>query len=146
MALWHGYFGMENLSLNVSRKAALVAALKALGPGEDAQPARLNHWRVRLDGEAVIFEALFNTDHLTVAAFKNRLGVIFGVDPEDIEHTVYQADVGAVVAFSYGGTAYLRVVFFGYDGANWPDWETSREAAQAYIAAYLGYWEESEDV
>ncbi len=62
------YLGIENLALISSQKAILVAELRALGATHPCGPAVacVNHWRTRLDGEAAIFEALFNEDNLTV--------------------------------------------------------------------------------
>ena len=72
-----------------------IDELKALGPASDPQPARLNHWCTRLDGEAAIFEALFNEDNLTIARFKQRLGNIFGVGPGTIDHSTNQTLTGS---------------------------------------------------
>lgn len=139
--MWHGYFGIENLNLNPSQRDTLVSALRALGPATDPQPARLCHWRTRLDGQAAIFEALFDEDVLTVATWKNRLATIFGVYPSTIDHaTVTQHFAGGstpVVTFSRGGTDYLRVALFGGVGAAWHE---SGDECRAYIAANSGDW------
>jgi len=145
----HVYFGIENINLNEAQRAALVQALRALGPATGRQPARLCHWRTRLDSDAAIFEALFNEDNITVEAFKNRLGSIFGVDPATIDHTTQQvtfdARQTAVVTFSRSGTDYLRVAFFGYaGGGDWPTWDESRVETLAYLAANAGEWEPEE--
>lgn len=71
--MWHGYFGIENLNLNPTQRATLIQALRALGPSSDPLPDRLNHSHTRLDGQAAIFEALFDESVLTVQAWKNRL-------------------------------------------------------------------------
>jgi len=86
--MWHGYFGVEDLNLSTAQRQVLIGELRSLGPASDPQPARLCHWRTRLDGQAAIFEALFNENNLTVERFKQRLGSIFSVDPEDIEHSL----------------------------------------------------------
>ena len=78
--------GIENLNLNASQKGTLIEALRRLGPSSDPQPARLCHWRTRLDGDAAIFEALFNEDNLTINKFKQRLGNIFSIGPSEINH------------------------------------------------------------
>ena len=117
MANWHGYIGIENLNLNDTQRGELIQALRSLGPSSDPQPARLCHWRTRLDGEAAIFEALFDESNLTVAKFKNRLGSIFGVDPAAIDHSIitrhFSEGNTPVVTFSYLGTDYLRFAPFG---------------------------------
>jgi hypothetical protein len=146
--MWHGYFGIENLGLNATQRGTLVDALRALGPAsaEGLKPSVLNHRRTRLDGEAVIFEALFDENDITVDAFKGRLGSVFGVAPATIDHAVTRVTwhhlESAVVTFSRSGVSYLRVVFFGYKGARWPSWKESRLEALAYLAANAVAWEE----
>ena len=139
MARWHGYFGMENIGLNAAQRAALVAVLRALGPSSDPSPARLCHWATLPDGEIVVFEAAFAEDALTVDAFKQRLGSIFGVSPATIAadvSTVTLAERASVVAmFSRSGTDYLRVALFGGVDATWAE---SRIEALAYLASKRG--------
>ena len=146
MASQQVYFGIENLALNDAQRAMLVAALRALGPTSHPQPACLCHWRTRLDGQAAIFEALFEEDTITVVTFKNRLGSIFGVDPATIGHDIRLVTLAtresAVVTFSRGGTDYLRVVFFGYAGADWPTWMESGNECRAYLRANAAEWEQ----
>ena len=142
MATWHGYIGVENLNLDASQRATLVDELKALGPASHPQPARLCHWRTRLDGEAAIFEALFNDDNLTVAKFKQRLGTIFDVDSETIDHTITTyhfagGDTPAVV-FSRSGTDYLRFALFGGAGAEWME---SGDECRGYLKLNQTEWE-----
>jgi len=138
--MWHGYIGLENLNLNASQKAALIAAIKSLGPS--CQPCHLNHWRTRLDDEAVLFEALFDNNSVGIQAFKNRLGTIFGVDPATINHTaVTQSFAGGttpVVTFSLGGMDYIRLALFGGIGTGW--WDSGDEC-RGYLALYRGEWE-----
>ena len=142
----HIYFGIENLNLNATQRATLVEALRQLGPASHPQPCCLCHWRTRLDNDAAIFEVLFNEDNITVQAFKNRLGNIFSVDPDTIDHATQQVTLdqrqSAVVTFSRNSTDYLRVVFFGYDGGgDWPTWEESRIETLAYLANNRSEWE-----
>ena len=141
--MWHGYFGIENLALNDTQRADLVAALQALGPSFDPLPARLNHWRTRLDGQAAIFEALFDEDTLQIPVFKNRLAAIFGVQPDTIDHAVttptFQAIPTPVIVFSRTGTDYLRVALFGSLAASWRE---SGDECRAYLALYQEQWEE----
>ena len=143
--LVHVYFGIENLALNDTQRGELVDALRKLGPDSNPQPACLCHWRTRLDGQAAIFEALFNEDAITIAAFKNRLATIFGIDPDTITHAVVYPTFAslstAVVTFSRNATDYLRVAFFGYNGTDWPTWEQSGDECRAYLALYKEEWE-----
>jgi len=142
---WHGYFGIENLNLNASQRATLVEALRRLGPAHHNLPCMLCHWRTRLDGEAAIFEALFDENNLTVEWFKERLVALFGVDPATIDHSLTTAHFAGgdtpVATFSRGGTDYLRMALFGGVGASW---EESGDEARGYLAAHRDLWEESE--
>jgi len=148
MATQHVYFGIENLALNDAQRQTLVEALRQLGPASNPQPARLCHWRTRLDGDAAIYEALFDEDNISVQAFKDRLGAIFSVDPATIDHstsdTTWDTRASSVVTFSRSATDYLRVVIFGYAGADWPAWAQSGDECRAYLAANRAEWE-SED-
>ena len=142
MVNWHGYFGIENLNLNDSQRDTLVAALRALGPASHPQPACLCHWRTRLDGQAAIFEALFDEDHLAVDAFRQRLGTIFGVSWVTIGYDVSQQTFATlptpIVVFSRLGVDYLRVALFGGVGA---EWMASGDECRAYLKLYAAQWE-----
>ena len=143
--MWHGYFAIEDINLNDAQRDTLIDVLRELGPDTHPSPACLNHWRTRLDGDAAIFEALFNEDNISIVAFKNRLGAIFGVDPDSITHAVvyptFDSLSTAVVTFGRNGTDYLRVAFFGYNGTDWPTWEQSGDECRAYLALYADLWE-----
>ena len=141
--MWHGYLAIEDLNLTVEQRATLIGVLRNLGPESDPQPARSCHWRVSLDGSKAIFEAAFNEAVLTVDAFKQRLGAIFGVDPATIGHALtsvtFAERATPVVVFSRGGTDYLRMALFGGPAATW---EQSRIEVLAYLAANRAEWEE----
>ena len=144
MADWHGYFAIEDINLTDNQRDTLIAVLKNLGPATHPSPACLNHWRTRLDGDAAIFEALFNDAMLTVDAFKDRLGAIFEVDPATIDHTltIYHFGDGdtPVAVFSRNGTDYLRMALFGGPAATWQE---SGDECRAYLALYAEQWEEA---
>lgn len=138
----HRYLGIENLALDDAQRKTLVDALKALGPASDPQPARLNHWRTRLDNQAAIFEALFQESALTIAAFKNRLAAIFGVEPDTIDHATVMRHFAdgdtPVVTFSRNATDYLRVALFGGMDCTWME---SGDECRGYLALYRDEWE-----
>ncbi len=142
MNTWHGYFGIEDLNLTTTQRATLIAALLNLGPVTSRRPPYLNHRRMRLDGKAAIFEALFNQDHLTIQVWKTRLAALFGVDPATVDHTVITRHFATgdtpVVTFSRGGTDYLRIALFGGIGAQWHD---SGHECRAYLMANSAQWE-----
>ncbi|HDZ37099.1 MAG TPA: hypothetical protein ENH62_02225 [Marinobacter sp.] len=142
MAMRHFYLGIENLNLNNNQRQVLVDELKALGQASDSQPARLNHWRTRLDGEAIILEANFNEDNLTIQRFKQRLAATFGISADDISHVTqnrsFSGDMTLLVTFAYGGTDYLRFALFGGGGASWMQ---SGDECRGYLAANKEEWE-----
>jgi hypothetical protein len=142
----HVYFGAINLALTATQRNQLVTALRALGRNNnDPQPAYRNHWRTRLDNEAVIFEAEFDENTISIQAFKDRLAAIFGVSAATITHATslqtFASKQTAVVTFSRSSTAYLRVALFGYDGTTWPSWAESRIECGAYLASNAAAWE-----
>ncbi len=133
-------YGIENLALPPAQKAQLVDALRALGRNADPAPCRRNHWRVRPDGEAVIWHAAWDVSDWTVAAMKARLGSIFNVDPSTITASTAQTDYGPLITFGRGGTNYLRAIVFGGVDCTY---EQSHAAALAYLRDYAEQWEES---
>ena len=140
----HCYFGIENLALNISQRAQLVTFLKTLGPATHPKPCMLNHWRVRLDDDAAIFEALFDETAITVQALKNRLGTIFGINPTLITNTNTTQHFGGhdtlIITFTYNAVNYLRVVLFGYSGG-WPIYEDSHLEVLGYLQINQAAWE-----
>ena len=144
MAMRHFYIGIENINLNAIQRQALINELKSLGPASNPQPARLCHWRTRLDGEAAIFEALFDEDNLTIAKFKQRLGIIFSVDPSTISHSTLQKNYAGfgtlVVTFTRGGTDYLRFALFGGSSAFWVQ---SGDECRGYLKINQDEWSET---
>ena len=143
--MWHGYFGIENLGLNDAQRDTIVDELRRLGPASDPQPARLNHWRTRLDGQAAIFEALWDESLITIDTFVQRLANLFNINPDTIDTgtnlVTFAARQSAVVTFSRNGTDYLRVVFFGYAGGEFPSWDESGDEARAHLALFADEWE-----
>jgi len=142
MADWHGYFAIEDINLSDSQRDTLIDVLRKPGPETHPSPACLCHWRTRLDGDAAIFEALFNEDMLSVDAFKDRLGAIFGIDPATIDHVLSILHFGEgntpVAVFSRSGTNYLRMALFGGPNATWME---SGDECRAYLALYRDQWD-----
>jgi hypothetical protein len=140
----HCYYGIESLALTNPQRATLVQGLQQIGEANNAaNPAQRNHWRIRPDNNAIIFEALFNEDHLTIAAIKQRLADIFGVNVSLITHTTSQSVYGLVVTFRYNSVNRLRSIAFGYNGG-WPAYGVSQQAARDYLAANAAAWGDTE--
>ena len=146
MSDWRGYFLIENLGLTAPQKQTLVDGLRSLGPGNHPNPSRINHWRTRLDNDAVIFEALFNSDHLTIQAFKNRLAAIFSVPAANITHSASTAsysvgNLSNVVIFRYNSLDELRMILFG---TNTGTYIQSHAEVLGYLFLNLAAWEAAE--
>jgi hypothetical protein len=109
----HVYMGIENIALTNPQRATLVTALQSLGPIEAANPSHRNHWRVRTDNNAVIFEALFGDNDLTVNAVKGYLANVFSVPVGDVSHVLTDTAYGPLLTLSYAATSRLRVILFG---------------------------------
>jgi len=143
--MWHGYFGIEDINLNDAQRDTLVDVLRRLGPDTHPSPACLNHWRTRLDGDAAIFEALFDEDLLSIDAMKERLAAIFNINPATIDYTLTIFHFGTgntpVAVFSRNGTDYIRMALFGGVGA---DWMESGDECRAYLTLFADQWEEAE--
>lgn len=144
MANIHLYFGIENLNLTAPQKATFIEALQGLGQNNSGdKPNEKNHWRVRLDNDAVIFEALFSEDNLTIAAIKQRLATIFGVAVGTISHSTSQnATYGLIVTFIHSAQNKVRMVAFGNNGSAWGTWAQSNQAVRDYLAANAAAWGE----
>jgi len=146
MANWHGYMAIENLNLNPAQAVTLWQVIKGKGEANESQyPQFRNHWRISLDQTKGIFEALFNADNMTVDWFKARLGDIFDIDPETIDHSINNVQIvdnnTPVVTFSRNGTDYVRFAAFGGVGATW---EESRVEVLGYLSANSLEWEIAE--
>jgi hypothetical protein len=131
------YFGIENLALTNAQRNTLVAGLQQLGANGDSQPCNRNHWRIRLDNQAAIFEALFDDSQLTIAALKSRLATIFGIAANDISHATSTTGIGFLVTLSYQSVARLRVLLFGGASATHAE---SHAAVLNYLATNAAAW------
>lgn len=134
------YFGIENINLTNGQRNTLVSGLQSLGANSSEYPNRRNHWRIRLDNQAIIFEAEFDEDNLTINAIKQRLATIFSVNVATISHSITTPSIGTVITFTHSATNYFRMVCFGMTGGVWPNWVVSNAAAQAYLITNAAAW------
>ena len=135
---WRGYFYIEDLGLTDNQRATLVDVLKAWGRRNDSiYPNERNHWAIRPDGLAVIFEAVFDADNLTALWFKYKLAEIFSVLPSTITYATVQTKYGPVVTYKYLTVNKLRMGIFGGLTATW---EISHTAALLYLSDYKDLW------
>ena len=133
------------MGLTNSQRALLVTELQALGISpNDASPARRNHWRIRLDNDAAIFEAIYDADNITVAKFKSFLANIFSVGVGDIGNVnttfTWDARVSNIITLDLLGVNKLRVSVFGGLSATR---EQSRIEALAFIAVNINEWQDN---
>ena len=133
------YYGIENLALTVAQRDTLVSALRQLGANTHPNPCYRNHWRVRLDNQAIIFEGNFNDGDWTVATIRQRLATIFGVNVTLVTASTTTTAYGPVVTISYNSTARLRMIAFGGLLATWAQ---SHDLVLAYLAANKTAWGE----
>ncbi len=135
------YFGIENLALTAPQKQTLVSALQALGPSSDPQPAELMHWRIRLDGDAVIFRARFQDGDLTTLNLRQFLANVFGVAVANVTagttSTTFLALPSPIVTMTYLAVARMRFVLFGGLGATVAE---SNAEVIAYLKANAAAW------
>lgn len=143
------YFAIENLGLTDPQRDQLWQAMQGLGVFNNSSlPNQRNHWRIRLDGQAAIHEAVFDEDKISIAAIKTWLANTFGVGVETIDHAVLNWDFSgnlqmtSIVTFSHNATDYIRMAIMGYTSGNWPTWEQSRVETVAYIKANDAEWNE----
>lgn len=126
---------VEDLGMTGNQRQTLIAHIKTFGDNDATQPAHRNHWRQRLDNKAMIFEAKFAKNNLTIQKFKDKLAEIFSVDVATVGHTGTNP-----VTFNRGGDKLLVQLFAGLN----TDWETSRQACLAYLSDNLTDWESPE--
>jgi hypothetical protein len=137
--LWRGYFFIEDLGLTDAQRATIVDVLKAWGErNASLLPNERNHWAIRPDGKAVIFEAVFNADNLTVLWFRTKLAAIFNVALTSITATTTNTVYGPLATFKYLTTNKLRMGIFGGITATWDE---SHIAVLQYLSDYKDLWQ-----
>lgn len=136
---WRGYFYIEDLGLTDAQRSTLIDVLKAWGLRNlSIYPNERNHWAVRPDGLAVIFEAVFDADNLTVLWFRTKLAEIFNVPLTSITASTTTTIYGPVATFKYLTVNKLRMGIFGGLTATW---EESHAAALLYLSDYKDLWQ-----
>ncbi len=135
---WRGYFYIEDLALTVQQLQTLIDVFKAWGlRNTSVHPHERNHWRVRLDGKAVIFEAVFDADNLTVLWVRTKLAEIFSVPVANITATTTSTDYGPLLTIKYNNVDRLRVGIFAGLAGTWPQ---SRAAAAHFLQDNSAGW------
>ena len=134
----HQYIGIEVLTMTAAMRGTLVEALKHIGRQDGDQPCKINHWRIRPDGMAAIFEAEFDADEVTPNRMAHRLEALYNLAPSAVSQTVTQTAYGPMVTFKTNTTNRLRLIAFGGLDASYGE---SHAAVLAYLAANKTAWE-----
>jgi len=133
------YFYIESLNLTAGQINTLIDQLQHLGQrNQDGNPRMRNHWRIRPDNKAVIFEAVWDDADLTAINVRNRLASIFGVAQASITYSTNSTAYGPLVTFTYGGVDRLRMGVFGGVNATYQD---SQNQARHFLSDFAAKWE-----
>jgi len=142
MANRHFYFSFENLALVESDWIDLVERFRQRGSANNGDnPAERNHQRERLDGQAIIYEALFNENAVNANAVRGILTSITGVTPKRISYDTVAGD-NLVTTYTLDGVDSLIQSVFGINGATWQE---SRVEVISYLAENSEEWEAAEE-
>jgi len=142
---WHGYFAIEDINMNATQRQALWDELQTRMSTsiEFGQPSEFPQYRFNNDRTKIIIEAKFRQSALTIDKFKQRLGAIFGVNPDTIDHATNQVVLDVlptpIVTFSRLGTNYIRFVAFGGIESTWLE---SQIEVTEYLKQNSSEWEE----
>jgi hypothetical protein len=135
------FFGIENTALTAPQKATLIAALNALGPSSDPQPAELLHSRVRLDNDAVIYRARFQDNDLTTTNLRQFLANVFAIPLTSVSavvtSTTFLTLPSPIITMTVAATQRMRFVLFGGLGATT---QQSNAECVAYLIANAVAW------
>jgi hypothetical protein len=139
---WHGYFVVKRQTIGAGNWAALQTVFENMGTLDSRFPCYNNHRRTRLDEDAVIYESRFNTEEVSVVAFKQLLADEFGVPVENIQSEIdsvsYAGGSTAVWQFLYSDVERFKVERFGDGGSNW---QQSGDECRGYLALYQEEWD-----
>lgn len=138
MTEFRGYVLIENLGLTDAQRATLIEGIMALGVRNDSLfPNERNHWAIRPDNQAAIFEAVFDADSISVVGIRDRLANLFGVPVTSITYNIIQTIYGPLVVYKYLSVNKLRAGIFGGLTATWAE---SHAAALLYLSDYKDLW------
>ena len=124
------YYGIENLNLSDQQKNIFVDALKEFGSNFSIFPDERNHFRLRLDNEAIIFDGNFLDSSWSVNNIKSKLANIFSVNESLIDSVLATVGYGKVVTFSYNNTDMIRMIIFGGTSSSWNE---SNQSVRLYL-------------
>lgn len=139
---WHGYIVVQRLNIGIDNWNTLIVLFEDMGTEGSQMPAFNTHWRATLDGDAVIYESMFDTSEVSVEAFKQMLADEFSVPVEDIDDVQteesYAGGTTTVWTFIYSAIDRFKVERFGDGGSNWPQ---SGDECRGYLKLHRDQWE-----
>lgn len=143
--MWRGYWVCERSTLGVNNRDALLALFDAMGTHDSPFLMNNNHYRIRLDGDAKLYESNFDPAEVSITQFKQLLAGEFGVPVEDIDNVTTQDDYAGfgttVWTFSYNSIDRCVMCRFGGGGT----WAESNAECLGYLKLYQAEWEPLEE-
>jgi hypothetical protein len=123
MALAHIYFAVQRQEIGANNWAALLDTFENMGTADSPMPAWNTHWASFDEGNTVIYESVFDTAEVSIAAFKDLLATEFGIDVEDIAHDIgaenYAGHGTTTWQFKYNDVDRFKILRFGGGAATW---------------------------
>lgn len=143
MANFLMYYMVEIVQLSNPQRANLYEALDLLGEANASQfPNERLQIRQRLDGDARIYEALFNEANLTANGFKEYLASAINAPAGNISGSPVDNAYGYTISYLHGIVERIRFTVFGGSSGVLPStWASSRDAANAYLIANSASWQ-----
>ena len=146
MTQWHGYFVVERNEIGINNWNALVAIFDGMGTSDSKFPAYNLQKRVRLDGNAVLYESQFDSEEVSGQAFRQLLADEFGIPVESIVWSTVEDDYAG-----YGTTTWLYLYndilrFTVRRFGQGQEWDISRKECIGYLVLYSDLWDSDIDV
>lgn len=131
------YIGIESLSMTAQQRQTFLTLIQNIVPLDSEMPSHRNHWVIRPDNLAAIFEANFPDVDISQNAFVIRLANAFGVNPSQVSIGGQTVTYGRLFTLTFQAIDRVRVLFFG--GLS-PNWQESRAQALRYLSDNSGVW------
>jgi len=133
------YFYLENVNLTTPQQQILIDAIKTWGKrDQDPNPRHRNHWRIRLDNKAIIFEAWFDNNNLSILNIRQKLADLYEVALSQITGSVTSNIYGQLLSVTYNTLVRLRIGIFGGITA---DYYTSQTKAVQFLVDNKTSWD-----
>lgn len=143
MANYALYYMVEIVQLSNPQRNNLYDALSLLGEANASQfPNQRLQMRQRLDGDARIYEALFDEVDLTPDGFKAFIASAINAPIGNITGSPVDNAYGYTVSYLHSIVERVRFTVFGGSSGVLPStWSSSRAAADSYLIANSASWQ-----